>query len=152
MLKASIFCYNGCTMEKIECIREFNRAYTAYLGVLNDTYLDSGLTLTEIRVLFEVWNDKGCSANRIRKTLRLNEGYISRVIKKLEKTGSLVKVRSDTDRRAYRLFLTEEGKRLAEDLSERAKAQVADLLRSVDEENKTRLINAMAEIREILKI
>lgn len=139
-------------MEKIEFIRDFNRAYTAYLGILNDTYLDSELTLTEIRVLFEILNNKGCSANQIRKTLRLNEGYISRVIKKLEKNSLLKKAKSNMDHRAYQLFLTERGKKQVEDISERVKVQIADLLQSVNEDNKTRLVNAMSEIREILKI
>ena len=35
----------------IDAVRDFNRFYTNFLGVLNKAYLDSSYTLTDARVL-----------------------------------------------------------------------------------------------------
>lgn len=46
LLSATIFFYNNDMKTDIVAeIRKFNRAYTAVIGILNGTYLDSGITV-----------------------------------------------------------------------------------------------------------
>jgi hypothetical protein len=40
--------------EQISAVREFNRFYTARLGLLRRRHLDSKFSLTEARILFEI--------------------------------------------------------------------------------------------------
>ena len=41
-------------LDDIDRIRAFNRDYTRRIGVLNLSFLDSGMTLTEARVLYDL--------------------------------------------------------------------------------------------------
>jgi DNA-binding MarR family transcriptional regulator len=40
--------------EQIEKVRSFNRFYTRHIGLLNEGLLESALSLTEARVLYEL--------------------------------------------------------------------------------------------------
>lgn len=136
----------------IEKIRDFNRAYTANLGILDNTYLDSDLTLTETRILFEILKSEGCSAYQIKNTLHLNEGYISRVIKKLEKNNLLKRVKSLVDQRTYELYLTETGERKVNLLADKARKQIENILKNINQSDQEKLVDSMLEIRRILNI
>ena len=58
--------------EFVEDIRAFNRSYTKVLGLLNSSYLDSELSLTETRILFEIHSRNGCTANDLCSALNLD--------------------------------------------------------------------------------
>lgn len=113
--------------EKIEFIRQFNRSYTASLGVLGNT-------------------------REIGKTLRLNEGYISRIIKKMEQLGFLIKEKSPQDGRSYHLYLTDQGEAQVDDLSRKAADQIRQLLEGISPQDQQRLVDAMRIIEDILNI
>ena len=138
--------------EKIEFIRQFNRSYTASLGVLGNTYLGTSRFLTEIRILYEIQQHSGCFAREIGKTLRLNEGYISRIIKKMEQLGFLIKEKSPQDGRSYHLYLTDQGEAQVDDLSRKAAGQIRQLLEGISPQDQQRLVDAMRIIEDILNI
>lgn len=139
-------------METVERIRSFNRAYTAVLGLLDKNYLESQRNLTEIRVLYEVFQNNGCSAKAIGQKLWIDAGYMSRVIKKLVSMGLLKKAKSASDLRCYRLYLTEEGHREVNELSKKSSEQIARMIENLDETDRENLVCAMTEIMRILNI
>lgn len=66
-------------------IRGFNRFYTNILGLLEQHILDSGYSLTEARVIFEISKTKHCTANQLCSILEIDRSYMSRIITKFEK-------------------------------------------------------------------
>lgn len=93
--------------KQINIIRKFNRYYTNILGLLDQHLLKSTLSLAEVRLLYEVEHNPGCTSKMIASTLCIDAGYLSRLLKGLEQAGYLTKAPSATDARAYSLMLTD---------------------------------------------
>ena len=70
---------------QIFAIREFNRFYTARLGLLRKRHLDGEFSLTEGRMLYEIWANPRLTASNLRGILGLDAGYISRLLASLTK-------------------------------------------------------------------
>lgn len=151
LLSATIFFYNNDMKTDIVAeIRKFNRAYTAVIGILNGTYLDSGITLTEIRTLYEIMRIDGCTAKDVGTRLRLDAGYMSRVVGRLCASGLVTRTRSQSDGRAYELSLTAEGLAAVGRLNEKSDDMISALISDVSERRRDELVAAMRSISEIL--
>lgn len=66
-------------------IRGFNRFYTNILGLLDQHIIDSGYSLTEARILFEISKTDACTANQLCSVLDVDRSYMSKIINKFEK-------------------------------------------------------------------
>lgn len=119
-------------------IRKFNRFYTVTMGFLSSGYLDSDYSIAETRILFEMNIHGTCIQSDIVKTLHIDKSYLSRIIQRFCKKGLVEKVKSDTDKRAIKITLTEAGKLEAKRLialtNSNIQSQLADL--SCDECDK----------------
>src|SRR5689334_6151533 len=93
--------------ESIAHIRSFNRFYTTIIGLLNQHYLNSEFSLTEVRILYELAHrPQGTTASQLIALLALDKGYLSRLLHQLDKKKLLVKKPSDTDKRSSLLSLS----------------------------------------------
>ena len=63
-------------------IRGFNRFYTNMLGLLNANIGSSDYSLTETRIIYEISKTEKCSANQLSNILRIDTGYLSRILRK----------------------------------------------------------------------
>ena len=73
-----------------------------------------GLTYTQYIVLLVLWEKDGVSVTEIGKRLRLDNGTLSPLLKKLEKAGYVERQRSREDDRVVVITLTEAGRDLQE--------------------------------------
>lgn len=114
-------------------IRKFNQFYTVTMGFLSSGYLDSDYSIAETRILFEMNIYGTCIQSDIVKTLHIDKSYLSRMIQRFCKKGLDKKVKSDTDKRAVKITLTEAGKLETERLialtNSNIQSQLADLSR-----------------------
>src|SRR3954453_4705406 len=94
----------------VDQVRRFNRVVTQRVGALNDHYLARDRTLGESRVLWEIGHD-GCELRVLRERLRLDSGYLSRLLRSLEASGLVRVGPSDRDRRVRTARLTAKGRR-----------------------------------------
>ncbi|MDE6621255.1 MAG: MarR family winged helix-turn-helix transcriptional regulator [Lachnospiraceae bacterium] len=112
-------------------IRKFNRFYTVTMCFLSSGYLDSDYSIAETRILFEINTHGTCIQSDIVKTLHIDKSYLSRIIQRFCKKGLVEKVKSDDDKRASKITLTEAGKlettRLIALTNEKILSQLADL-------------------------
>ena len=69
----------------IKKIRQFNRYYTVWLDVMNKSYLETGFSWPESRVLFEIYTNQGINATELCEHLSMDKSYVSRILAKLEK-------------------------------------------------------------------
>ena len=90
-------------------IRDFNRKYVRSIGLLEKTVLNSDYSLTEGHILHIVSEQEKTTATEINKKLKLDEGYLSRIIKKLISNSLLSKKQSTSDKRIFEIMLTEKG-------------------------------------------
>lgn len=135
-------------MNTIERIRAFNRFYTNRIGLLDQ--IPAGLTLTEARILFEIGAAANVNARGLVRSLRLDEGYVSRVLKGLETRGFITRTRSTEDARVFLLGLTEQGVRQHEQLVGIARGAVARMLEPVPDVTSAQMIEAMSTIQTVL--
>lgn len=134
-----------------EQVRDFNRFYTQTIGVLTDRYLGQLRPLAEARVLFEV-GAGGADVRDLRARLRLDSGYMSRLLRGLESAGLIRTQRSPTDSRVHRVELTSHGEAELRDLNSRAVSVAKELLEPLDQPKRTELLEAMALIKSHLRL
>lgn len=135
---------------RIRRLRSFNRFYTGVLGLLRDGLLDTPYSLTESRILFELGASDGASPSDLSQKLRLNLGYVSRVLSKLKEQGLLQAQSSMEDARRQIVSLTKEGRKAFHLLDDRSSRQVGQLLARLGDDEQERLMFSVAEIESLL--
>jgi DNA-binding MarR family transcriptional regulator len=135
--------------DQLRRVRRFNRTITQRVGALAQSYLDRGRPLGEARVVFEIGRG-GIDLRVLREKLGLDSGYLSRLLRSLERQG-LVEVRSTArDGRARRLTLTPRGLAELEAYDAESDALATSLLAPLDPERRARLVAAMAEVERLV--
>ena len=89
------------------CSKEIIRKYTPLLN-------ESDLTYTQYIVMMYFWEMEKSNVKEIGKTLLLDSGTLTPLLKKLEKKGYITRVRSTIDERNLDVEITEKGKELKE--------------------------------------
>lgn len=131
-------------------IREFNRFYLSIMNLYGNDYFGSHYSITESRVLYEIYEQEACNADHIVKQLQLDKGYISRIIKNFEAKGFLERKKSETDARSYQIYLTVKGRHTLEELIQNANRKIENIIQSLSVSECTRLEDAMNTIEKIL--
>lgn len=136
--------------EIISSIRDFNRFYIQLTGIMKNRFPDLNYSFTELRTVFEISNTPQITARDIKDKLPLDEGYVSRIVKKLVKDKIITREQSSGDKRTYFLTLTEKGHEVAALINERSDKQIESILTGLDQPQKTRVVKLMKEIKSIL--
>jgi len=136
---------------QIEAIRGFNRFYTRKIGVLGRGLLGSDLSLTEVRVLFELAHRKGVTASELCGDLELDPGYLSRILQRFERDGYIRRRRAPEDGRRSFLSLTAAGRRAFAPLDARAHEEIGLVIKDLSASDQRRLVTAMREIETLLE-
>ena len=134
---------------QVKAVRGFNRFYTQRIGVL-DPYLGSELSLTEVRVLYELAHRDQPTATELGRDLALDGGYLSRILRRFETRGWLARVPSPADARQSLLKLTEPGYHAFAPLQQKSRDEAAALLASLPMDARDKLIGAMATVQQLL--
>jgi DNA-binding MarR family transcriptional regulator/GNAT superfamily N-acetyltransferase len=138
------------SQQTVAAVRRFNRFYTKQIGVLRKTYLDSPYSLGEMRVLYELAHRDGLTASDIGRTLDLDAGYLSRLLRNFEKRGLISRRPSAKDARQSHLALTARGRKLFAPMEERSQRQAGAMLNRLDPVQQSRIVEAMTSIEALL--
>ena len=131
-----------------EAVRAFNRFYTRRIGVL-DPYLGSDLSLTEVRVLYELAHREAPSAGELGRDLGLDAGYLSRILRRFETRGWIRRVPAPGDRRRSLVRLTAAGQRAFAPLQERSRSEAAALLAPLAPAQRRELVDGMERLQRV---
>lgn len=134
---------------QIASLRAFNRFYTRKIGVI-DGSASNPFSLSEARVLFELAHRKNPTATDIRLALGLDAGYLSRILRHLERQHLVFRERSSADERQKALSLTAKGKRAFAALNQRSERDIAAILEELPPSDRNRLVHASETIRSVL--
>ncbi len=135
--------------EATDRVRAFNRAITTRIGALEDHYLGSTRSLGASRVLWEV-EGGGVDVRDIRERLGLDSGYLSRLLRSLEREGLVTVEHSPVDSRVRTVRPTAAGRAERTELGRRSDALASSLLAPLSARQQRRLVNAMDEVRRLL--
>lgn len=138
-------------MQDIDVIRRFNRLYTARLGVLNGTYLNSSFSLAEIRVLHEIATRDKPNASAIARDLRMDCGYLSRMLADFTRRKLIKKTPAKDDKRRSYVELTDKGQAQFAELDSEQRANTGSLLSSFSPQQRATLLRAMREVTGLLE-
>jgi DNA-binding MarR family transcriptional regulator/GNAT superfamily N-acetyltransferase len=136
---------------RIDAIRRFNRFYTKQIGVVRDGVLESDFSLAEARVLYELAHGEGAStATGVGKSLGLDAGYLSRMLRSFEQRGLVQRRPSSEDARRSNLALTRKGRSAFARLDSGARAEIASLLAGRSARDQRALVSAMRSVERLL--
>ena len=128
----------------ISVVRRFNRSYTQRIGVLEDSFLGMGMPLAPARLLFEIGIEPA-TAQALRERLGLDSGYLSRLLRFLEREGLAAVVPDPADRRRRQVSLTEAGQVRWAELERRSDDRARLLIDPLTQRQQDRLARALAE-------
>ena len=132
--------------DEIALVRAFNRDYTRRIGVLSEGMLDSPYSLTEVRVMYELANREGVTAAELAGDLRLDRGYLSRILQRFQAKRLLARQASRADARRRHLRLTPAGKQVFAPLNRRSQEQVRAMLCGLDADRRRVVLDSMRAI------
>ena len=135
---------------QIRRLRSFNRTVSQRIGALNDRFLDRRRPLGEARLLYEIGH-AGAEVRALRARLELDSGYVSRLLRSLERQGLVRGAAAAGDGRVRRVRLTAKGRREVAELDRRAEAFARSVLSPLSAAQQDRLIAAMSEVERLMR-
>lgn len=134
----------------INNIRAFNRYYTNVIGLLDKGYLETKYSLTEARILFEIYSAGKIDTSEIIDATLIDKSYLSRILKKLEKDKLITRSKSAKDSRVSQVTLTERGLIELNYLNELTDRLIEKLLEDLTLKDQNNLVLHMNSIIQIL--
>lgn len=141
---------NTINTSLIQSIREFNRFYTNILGLLSQHMHDSEFPLAETRVLYEIAHTDACTAKKLIEELKIDRGYLSKIIKRFEKNNLVIRVQSLEDGRLFYLYLTDEGKGVFSKMDDLSNNHIHQMMDCLHEQEQKSVVESMKTIQSTL--
>ncbi len=125
-------------------IYEYDKSYGRILGVAYTQvyrrlarYLkDKEIPVTpdQFRVLTHLWQNDNCSQQHLADCTNRDRANVTRIIDILEREGIVERREHESDRRAFRIVLTEKGKAIEAEAAECGRQAIQDALKGVSPE------------------
>jgi DNA-binding MarR family transcriptional regulator/GNAT superfamily N-acetyltransferase len=136
-------------MDAVERVRSFNRAVTQRIGALETHFLGRDRSLGASRLLFEI-GFRGAEVRHLRDRLDLDSGYLSRLLRALEREGLIHTGRSAGDGRVRVVRLTGAGRKELAVLNRLSDQAARSLLDQLTESQRLTLTSAMEQVERLL--
>jgi DNA-binding MarR family transcriptional regulator/N-acetylglutamate synthase-like GNAT family acetyltransferase len=137
-------------MNGIAQVRSFNRTVTQRVGALDSHFLGRARSLGASRLLFEI-GAQGCDVRQLRARLDLDSGYLSRLLRGLERERLIRSAPSARDARVREVTLTRKGWRELAVLNRLSDIVARSVLDALSETQRTALVSAMGSVERLFK-
>lgn len=128
--------------QNVRMIRQCSRVYAQRFGYLSEP-VSSEYSYAEILLLGRLAEQGPATAAALAQTLDLDRGYLSRLLKKLERRRLIVKKIVPEDKRQRLISLSSAGKKEEDRLSRQIERNIADALSSLSSQQQQDLAAAM---------
>ena len=132
--------------QKIAALRRFARFFSHRLGALEAGPAGSSYSATEVRVLVELSQYEQRTVTALSRSLGLDAGYLSRVLRRLETTGIVARSADTTDSRQQPMSLTAAGRAEVATVESITTARYAALVRMLPAHVHAPILDAMERI------
>lgn len=136
--------------DTVQAMRDFNRFYTQRLGLLDESLLASGYSLSEARVLYELGQGGAATATELSRRLQLDAGYLSRLLTRLHDRRLLRRQADAADGRARRLSLTRAGQAASDRLDQAAREQLQAQVAHLGAGEQREVLGSMQALQRLL--
>lgn len=136
---------------EIELFCNVSKYFYDKFAVINSRYAASGISLTEARIIRKLGDVDIATSRQICAELRLDAGYVSRILKSFVARELIYKRASETDKRQVDLVLTSRGRKLYDSFKLAEKDEAAKLLGIFNSYTRISLIEAMQFIERSLR-
>jgi DNA-binding MarR family transcriptional regulator/GNAT superfamily N-acetyltransferase len=136
------------SLDEVRQLRSFNRTVTERIGALDDHYLARGRPLGASRLLWEIGAD-GTDVRRLRARLALDSGYLSRLLRGLERDGLVTVGPLESDRRVRAVRRTPAGDAEVAEIDRLSDDLARGLLESLDDRQRAQLVGAVATVERL---
>jgi DNA-binding MarR family transcriptional regulator/GNAT superfamily N-acetyltransferase len=134
----------------IDQVRRFNRVVAERIGALEDHFLGRSRPLGEARLLWEIGPD-GADVRDLRGRLGLDSGYVSRLLRLLERQRLVTVHVNAADARVRRATLTRRGLAERRELDKRSDLVAHRMLEPLSAKQREMFLSSMAEIERLLQ-
>lgn len=136
--------------QRVEAIRRFSRMYMHRIGILEEKIFGSTFTPAEVRVMNEIALQGETTASVLARDLKMDAGYLSRILNGFEKKDFIAKERSKEDARQFKIVFTKKGQKQSDSLLEEAQNIMMNIVCPLPVEEQIRLVAAMSTIDRII--
>lgn len=134
-------------MDMVQEVRQFNRFYTRLVGLLDEHLPDSGLSLPEGRVVYELATGGRHTAADLTRTLDIDKAQLSRVIRRLKDRGLVTSEADPAHAKRRILSLTPAGCVAFTEIDQGTRFRMASVLRPLPAAKRKKLVSSMRDIQ-----
>lgn len=134
----------------IAALRAFNRVYTRRIGLLHDRLDKSPFSLAEARILYELAHRDRPIASDLSSALDMDRAQLSRILKRFEKQGLIVREQSAHHAKHILLTLTPAGRAAFEALNDATTASIGRFLGAMPASSRRQLLGATRSMAQLL--
>lgn len=134
----------------IKKIRKFNRDLTVYLGVYDRNLFNLHYPMLALRIVMEIDDQHGITANKLVAEFNFDKGYLSRIINKLTTDGLIIRKQDPNDRRLWQLFTTDKGHQLATIINRQSDERVEKILAKISDKDLLSVLNSLSLLQNAL--
>ena len=115
-----------------------------FFKILNNHNLD--ITPEQWNVMYYLDKSNGMTIGELSKVTYKDFANMSRISQKLEIAGFISKKRDETDKRVFKLFITEKGRLLTNQLQECASQSTNIALEGIDEQTREIMVENLKQV------
>lgn len=126
-------------------ITELRRDFTEYC---EKELASDNITLGLLYPIIYIAKHEGCTQKELANSLSVDNGYITRTIKKLESLQMVKRVANSDDKRAMNLFLTENGRKVFLKSHTLFKKWDEKIFSTISTQEREQIMKSMQRIKE----
>jgi len=132
--------------------RLFGRSMVRFDPGRLEAWVELGLTLTQLRVLFVLRAEDGASASVLAERLNVTPSTLTRIVDRLVGQGLVRRESDHGDRRLVRHHLSAKGGHAVEELERGARARMNDVMDRLTNLQLERLVLALTDLTAALDV
>jgi DNA-binding MarR family transcriptional regulator len=131
--------------ELVQEVVELQRQVGRIIGQhVPSVWIDSGLTITQLRSLFLITNKGSTNFTKLAEALGVTPSNVTGIVDRLEEQGLVSRTQNPEDRREMTLQATDKGEALVSDLKEAGVKQMTRILSLVSVKELSCLIRGLS--------